>query len=70
MKQTAVEWLEQLLFDKLGKFTKGDIEEAKEMEKQQIVEAHGTQLKKSKGVTNYEYWLNGEEYYNEKFKSE
>ena len=35
MKQTAVEWLEQLLFNKQGKFTKGDIEQAKEMEKQQ-----------------------------------
>ena len=34
MKQTAVEWLEQLLFNKQGKFTKGDIEQAKEMEKQ------------------------------------
>ena len=35
MKQTAVEWLEQLLFNKQGKFTKGDIEQAKEIEKQQ-----------------------------------
>ena len=32
---TAVEWLEQQLFNKLGKFTKGDIDKAKEMEKQQ-----------------------------------
>ena len=38
------------------------------MEKQQIVEAHGKQLKKSRGVTNYEYWLSGETYYNETFK--
>ena len=36
MKQTAVEWLEQLLFNKQGKFTKGDIEQAKEMEKEQL----------------------------------
>ena len=35
MKQTAVEWLEQRLFDRLGKFTKGDIEQAKEMEKKE-----------------------------------
>ena len=41
-----------------------------EMEKHQIIEAHGTQLKKSRGVTNYEYWLNGEEYYNKTFKPE
>jgi len=36
MKQTAVEWLEQQLFNKRGKFTKGDIDQAKEMEKQQM----------------------------------
>jgi hypothetical protein len=36
MKQTAVEWLEQRLFDRLGKFTKGDIDQAKEMEKEQM----------------------------------
>ena len=37
MKQTAVEWLEQRLFDRLGKFTKEDIEQAKEMEKEQMI---------------------------------
>ena len=36
--KTAVDWLEQQLFDKLGNFTKGDIEQAKEMEKQQFVD--------------------------------
>jgi hypothetical protein len=39
-----------------------------EQEKQQIIEAHGNKLRKSKGVTNYEYWLSGEEYYKETFK--
>ena len=39
-----------------------------EQEKQQIVEAHGNKLRKSRGVTNYEYWLSGETYYNETFK--
>jgi hypothetical protein len=38
MKQTAVDWLEQQLFNKLGKFTKGDIDQAKEMEKEQMIE--------------------------------
>ena len=33
-----------------------------EQEKQQIIEAHGDKLKKSSGVTNYEYWFSGEEY--------
>ena len=40
MKKTAVEWLEQRLFDKLGKFTKGDIDQAKEMEKEQTMDAY------------------------------
>lgn len=72
MKKTAVEWLVECLnLDETSpNYNKFTIEKAKEMEKQQIVEAHGTQLKKSKGVTNYEYWLNGEQYYNETFKSE
>jgi hypothetical protein len=35
MKQTAVEWLEQQLFNKRGKFNKSDIEQAKEMEKEE-----------------------------------
>jgi hypothetical protein len=38
MKQTAVEWLEQQLFNKRGKFTKGDIDQAKEMEKKEKIE--------------------------------
>jgi hypothetical protein len=41
-----------------------------ELEKQQIVEAHGNKLKKSKDEGNYEYWFSGEDYYNETFKSE
>ena len=39
MKQTAVEWLEMQLFNKQGKFNKSDIEQAKEMEKEQIIQA-------------------------------
>jgi len=34
-RMTAVEWLEQQLFNKLGKFTKGDIDQAIEMEKKE-----------------------------------
>ena len=66
MKQTAVEWLEQLLFNKQGKFTKGDIEQAKEMEKEQITESHtfGYVIGGGKGDL-----YNPEQYYNETFKS-
>lgn len=39
MKQTAVEWLEIQLFKKQGKFNKSDIDQAKAMEKEQIIEA-------------------------------
>ena len=70
MKQTAVEWLEQLLFDKLGKFTKGDIEDAKAMEKQQIIESYCTgclDITKDENIFPRE---TSEEYYNETFKSE
>lgn len=38
-----------------------------EDEKQQIIKAHGDKLKKSSGVTNYEYWFSGEDYYNKKY---
>jgi hypothetical protein len=64
MEKTAVEWLcEQY-------HLKQDIEivkQAKEMEKQQIIDAHGNQTKKSGGISNYTYILTGEEYYNKTF---
>jgi hypothetical protein len=43
MKQTAVEWLEEKLIDAGLQFTKGEaleIKQAKEMEKQQIIDAN------------------------------
>lgn len=67
---TAIEWLENkakqfaIDLDLLNYF-----EQAKEMEKQQIIDAHGSKLKKSRGVTNYEYWYTGENYYNDTFKN-
>ena len=41
-----------------------------EQEKQQIVEAHGNKLRKSRGTSNCEEWVGGIDYYNETFKSE
>jgi hypothetical protein len=84
MKQTAVEWLfEQLCSGKLSwnkdrngklffdKITSDILQQAKAMEKQQIIEAHGNKLRKSSGAgTSYEYWVGGIDYYNEIFKSE
>jgi hypothetical protein len=70
MKQTAVEFLKKMLKDNSSEVFEGNIwEQAKEMEKQQIIDAHGNKEKKSTGVTNYTYILSGEEYYNENFKN-
>lgn len=63
MKQTAVEWLEIQLFKKQGKFNKSDIEQAKQMEKEQICDAwrYGFNLwDKDRGGSV--------EYYNKNFK--
>lgn len=38
-----------------------------EEEKQQIIEAHGKQLKKTQTAGNYEYYLTGEKYYKETY---
>lgn len=68
MKQTAVEWLAEKLRIEFGfAFSNNILEEAKEMEKQQIIDAHGNQQKKFGGVSNYTYILTGEKYYEETF---
>ena len=41
-----------------------------ESEKQQIINAHGSKLKTSRGGSNYEYWYLGEDYYNENFNKQ
>ena len=74
-KQTAVEWIVDQMF-KQGYFdgnkplsiTNLDHlqHQAKEMEKQQIIDAHGSKLISPKGLAS-EYWVNGEEYYNKTF---
>jgi hypothetical protein len=71
MKKTAVEWLQKKLWQN-NILTSEELElfeQAKEIEKQQIIDAHGNQTKKSGGVSNYTYILTGEEYYNETFKN-
>jgi hypothetical protein len=68
--KTAVEWLVYVVQSNIAPnyIPKEIVEQAKEMEKQQIVEAHGNKLKKSKDEGNYEYWFSGEDYYNKTFK--
>lgn len=68
MKQTAVEWLFQKLWDEpKDKLTwYGMLKQAKEMEKQQIIEAY------RKGVEEDVYvnpLKTGTQYYNETFKT-
>jgi len=66
MKQTAVEWLvEQLMPKVLTAEQYYHIEKAKEMEKEQIINAY-EQAEKDNGKD----FLNGDLYYNETFKSE
>ena len=45
------------------------LKQAKELEMQQIIEAHGKKLKKTPTSGNYEYWLTGEKYYNETYEN-
>ena len=72
MKQTAVEWLvdemlKQGYFDGNKPLTYTNLDhlqhQAKEMEKQQIIDAHGNKTKKSGSISNTTYILTGEEYY-------
>ena len=68
MKQTAVEWLEEQINGNELFYIDDLFEQAKELEKQQIIDAHGDKLKQSGGTSNFEYWFTGEDYYNKTFK--
>ena len=61
MKQTAVEWLLEELLKGYFEQQQISIKQAKQMEKQQIIDAYDVQW-----VENIK---NGEDYYNETFKN-
>ena len=66
MKQTAVEWLEEQLYSAKELDLAGVIEQAKQMEKDQIIEAY------RKGVEEDVYvnpLKTGTQYFNETFKT-
>ena len=67
IKQTAVEWLFEQVWITSGEDLPELLEQAKEMEKEQITEAHtfGYVIGGGKGDL-----YNPEQYYNETFKSE
>ena len=64
MKQTAVEWLEQKIKANPFRIENDRLwNEAKEMEKQEIIDAYETEL------YQYKTEISGEQYYNETFKT-
>jgi hypothetical protein len=67
--KTAVEWLfEQLWNSDKDKFVWHSLlEQAKEMEKQQIIEAHDNKKKTARDVKNYQYTYTGEMYFNDNY---
>jgi hypothetical protein len=68
MKQTAVEWLQEALMtsENAPNYNEWAFNKAKEMEKEQIINAHDL------GYTDCKSYniRSGEEYYNETFKSQ
>jgi hypothetical protein len=63
--KTAVEWLENRFLQTEGNLYAEDFTKAKEMEKEQVIDAYIAE--KPDGSTREEY---AEQYYNETFKSE
>jgi hypothetical protein len=67
MKQTAVEFLKKMLKDNSSEVFEGNIwEQAKEMEKQQIIEAH---IQGHNAPSSTIKIHDAEQYYNETFKN-
>jgi hypothetical protein len=69
MKQTAVEFLVQQICGEHTDAWKKEIEQALEIEKQQIIKAHGVKTTRGErqGISFWES-KNGEQYYNETYK--
>jgi hypothetical protein len=80
MKQTAVEWLIDKLYDMNIRVTDDGehglelyeaFKKAKAMEKEQIIKAHGNKQKTKsnpESIVTFGYTYTGEMYYNEEFK--
>ena len=64
MKQTAVEYMYSIMFEKKGRISKEEFEQAKTMEKEQVKDAWFD------GVTNWDSEKEVEDYIKETFKSE
>jgi hypothetical protein len=75
-KQTAVEWLADQIQEQLNVFLPGGVLDemmlikAKQMEREQIIEAHGNKQKTKSNpdsIVTYGYTYTGEMYYNETY---
>ncbi len=67
MKQTAVEWLREKLWKEFNfSFSDNILEQAKEMEKQEIIDAYWSSYKEGQ----YSGDKTADEYYNQTYKSE
>jgi spore coat polysaccharide biosynthesis predicted glycosyltransferase SpsG len=68
-KQTAVEWLVSKLPQRMLNYLKEEIEQAKAMEKEQIIDAFGIGCHhESKRLVGYHHIA--EQYYNETYRKE
>jgi len=70
MKQTAVEWLIEQIYYTDVKITRGLLKQAKEMEKEQIKDAWDKRGDRIVPKYFLKENINGEQYYNETYKSE
>ena len=71
MKQTAVEWFAQRLLEQGNDYVLKTFEQAKAMEKEQIIEAHiSSRDPYGLSIGNAHSCKKAEQYYNETFKSE
>jgi len=71
--KTAVEWLIDEHFGGIDNCTpdfRFHIQQAKEMEKEQIVNAVDTTIERMNVIDNFRTLKNGEQYYNEIFKEQ
>jgi hypothetical protein len=66
MKQTAVEWLYVKMFEKKGRITKEEYDQAKQMEKEQMIEAFNNGMEYMWNNTDCENYK-GNQYYKETY---
>jgi hypothetical protein len=69
MKQTAVEFLLEKQNSQMGMLLKSDFIKAKEMEKQQIIDAYKDSTSQFSVDARIDYPKSAEQYYNEQFKN-